>query len=922
MLTIPSKFEAILKKDPYIHGQVITTVAVFSKIFEDNKLYFFPEYTDHGVKHINSVLNASEHIITNDTFDKILNPNNVAILVLSIILHDLGMQLTFDSFKSLVDGKNDDIKDNILDEKTWNQLWEDYLDEAKKFSGKQLKAIFGNEHHIFRRPDLNDRLNITEADKLLIGEFIRRNHPRIAQEISLKGLVGKNNELLEFASGTDKWIRQLAGIVARSHGMEIRDTFEYLKTISEEEWSKPYSVDVIFLMVVLRIADYFQFDATRIDKPLLKLKTFSSPISQIEHDKHLAIDFVKPYTQDPEVLYIEAKPDNSNLFLKLSQLFKSIQYELDISWAILGEIYGKESQDKQPKIQYRRVKSNLDKRGQFLKNVTYIPEKINFEYDNDLAKLLIAPLYGNDPTYGVRELLQNAIDACKELEAEYTKLSKPYEALIKVSIIEEDNVSFFIIEDNGKGMTLAELKNYFLKAGSSFRKSIDWQKKYTNEDGKSDVMRSGRFGVGVLAAFLLGDEIEVETYNSDDYYTYSFKAKLDSEQLNIEKKTPRENRGTKIKILLELDKKEKLKNIDRWQNWYRFKKPKVIYQKNNKNVVTSNLIDPLKVSDEQHEIFPEHFDKVIWYYSKNNITTCNGILVPNTYILKYINSTPTIHIIDSNAKLDLNLSRQSIMGKLSFEDELLEDIFKDFIASMLLYKNKYLIKDNKLQISSSTESFNHPSGIKMDSYFYTTKGFIINYNYFTQSYEGNKKKIHIGFNSSADPSEEILLDFKSIPLDNYLIDFNLSVSINNYSNYLQYIGEKITSYLQFYRPTRIYHSQKLYDLMFENNKVHHTVEKSHKINEQKYGWISWDYDNIDTSDLNLEIFKEDLKKISFITEEIYFNSSHNYFNNVLNKLLKMYIGENYIIPYDIEERKKMYGRAFDELEPYMRKYLK
>jgi hypothetical protein len=46
-----------------------------------------------------------------------------------------------------------------------------------------------------------------------------------------------------------------------------------------------------------------------------------------------------------------------------------------------------------------------------------IPEKIAFEAANaDLLKLLVAPLYGNDPSIGVRELIQNAIDAVREYE--------------------------------------------------------------------------------------------------------------------------------------------------------------------------------------------------------------------------------------------------------------------------------------------------------------------------------------------------------------------------------------------------------------------------------------------------------------------------------------------------------------------------
>lgn len=45
-------------------------------------------------------------------------------------------------------------------------------------------------------------------------------------------------------------------------------------------------------------------------------------------------------------------------------------------------------------------------------------------------------------------------------------------------------------------------------------------------------------------------------------------------------------------------------------------------------------------------------------------------------------------------------------------------------------------------------------------------------------------------------------------------------------------------------------------------------------------------------------------------------------DNILNKLLEKYIGDNVIIPFSLEERKKKYPLAFSELERYMEKYLK
>jgi len=82
-------------------------------------------------------------------------------------------------------------------------------------------------------------------------------------------------------------------------------------------------------------------------------------------------------------------------------------------------------------------------------------------------------------------------------------------------------------------MTEEIIVNYFLKAGGSFRRSLAWKKEFESEEGtsrghsKSRVLRSGRFGIGVLAAFLLGDEIEVSTRHINSRRGIQFTVRLD-----------------------------------------------------------------------------------------------------------------------------------------------------------------------------------------------------------------------------------------------------------------------------------------------------------------------------------------------------------------------------------------------------------
>lgn len=547
-MVIPENLQTILEKDKVLFSLVLQVETYFEPLLRNNKLFFFEEYTEHGIDHVETVLKAAEFLIPKESFQYI-QPKEVAILILAVMLHDIGMHTEFSTFNAMLDGKYDNIRVDILDKKTWKELWKEYLSEVQHFSSKKKEDIFGNPNEIIKEPDLSNKDKLNGTDKKLIGEFIRRHHARVAHEIALNGFIG--NETIPFGNESlCEQDKQFAGIVARSHGMNIRDTFIYLKDIAYDDWKNPADINIIYLMVLLRIADYLQIDKTRTNKTLLKVKTFNSPISLKEHKTHLAISYLTFQKEDPELISVAAEPQNAQMYVKIQNLINDIQHEFDLSWAILGETYGF-LPEKKPQIKFRRITSNLE-HPTFLKKINYVPQKISFRVNNELSKLLIAPLYGNDPTYGVRELVQNATDACKErIKIEQDKGNVSYEPLITVSIDKVNEESYlFKIRDNGKGMTLDEILNYFLSVGSSFRNSLQWKKEFTSKDGENLVSRNGKFGIGVLAAFLLGDEITVKTKNYNyDSHAYTFTANISSDFIDVKTMSDFKE-GTDIEIIM------------------------------------------------------------------------------------------------------------------------------------------------------------------------------------------------------------------------------------------------------------------------------------------------------------------------------------------------------------------------------------
>ncbi|MEI9961359.1 MAG: hypothetical protein WDM76_09620 [Limisphaerales bacterium] len=98
-----------------------------------------------------------------------------------------------------------------------------------------------------------DPNQLTKRDRLLIGEFLRRHHPRLAQEIALFGVPtkGTNPLVLQGFSGETEHIAKLAGIVARSHGADVRTFLPHLERDFDIRQYK--NVHAVFLMTVLRV---------------------------------------------------------------------------------------------------------------------------------------------------------------------------------------------------------------------------------------------------------------------------------------------------------------------------------------------------------------------------------------------------------------------------------------------------------------------------------------------------------------------------------------------------------------------------------------------------------------------------------------------------------------------------------------------
>ena len=721
-MQVPRLLEAKYQADHKLSSWVSTALARIDDHVRSNRMVFFPEYTDHGISHLELVLQTAFDLATNDARD-LLTPNDAAGLVVAVALHDFGMYLTRDGFETLISKGSAWHGVRFFNDKPWDELWGEFYAEATRFDDRKLRALFGENYRPVRPLPLKGQ-QWEDFDYLLVGEFLRRHHPRLAHEIALYGLPGKDGQTIPVCSAASEEQRfwtDMAGMVARSHGMDLRPCLGFLETQYNNRIN-PRNSHPIFLAVLLRIADYFQIQAPRAPAAHTDVVSFRSPLSDREWKVHQSVTDIYNTGQDPEAIVINAKPGDVETFLRLKAWLSGIQGELDLSWAVIGEVYGLQAHTKlnQLGLRIRRVKSNLDDVASFSKTVPYVPAKIAFEAANaDLLKLLVAPLYGNDPGIGIRELIQNAIDAVREFEgliAHYPELasverySQTSDVALHIECDEDGLPTEVILTDRGVGMTAQTVRDYFLKAGASLRQSDSWRREHEDANGRSRVLRTGRFGVGALAAFLLGDQIEVTTRfalsPADEGITFS--ARLDDEAISLNRtECPV---GTTIRIRVPKEMQDQVSEIvpSPWQDvvWFGSALGHYFLKRPSLERTLSTHTKPIKpiawlpLPDEDASIewkcfSNSDFQKIFWnYLDKYPRLSANGIVVTNilnyhsavkiSIPVKYI-QPPNLSVFDKDGYLPVDLKRTGLQtSKLPFERDLLRNICDDLIAHAIV----------------------------------------------------------------------------------------------------------------------------------------------------------------------------------------------------------------------------------------------
>lgn len=736
-----------------ILAAVGSAFASVGPILERNEAPFFPDYTDHGINHVESVLRTCELMVGDEAWN-VFTRADAATLVLATLAHDLGMLINVEGFRYLVEPDGDDIPPLVTDDEKWQKLWREFQLDSRRFDGPTLTNILGSSEPI--AIEELDSSQLTERGIRIAGEFLRRHHHRLAHEIVVLGMPTERGRLPLF-DGVPQHLRELSGLVARSHGIPMRNCLDLLTKLDRTGHREYRDVHPTFLMALVRLADYLDIEIGRAPASLLAAKSLRSPISRREWWFHRAIVDCHSHDDDPECLHVVVEHSalpNVATFAVVEEKINGIQEEFDSCWAVLGEVYGRFPPLNRLSLKIRRIRSDLRELSK-VSQLPFVPYRASLESARaDLLKLLIEPLYGDSPGIGIRELIQNSIDAVREFDFITSKMSSSnpidrndLEGDVVVHFEQDDRGDYWVVvADRGIGMTWETVSKYYLTAGASFRQSDVWKRRFSDDSGTAQVLRSGRFGIGVLAAFLLGDRIRVTTRHVEEPENKGIYFEFGLDDTNIEMRWIKHKVGSIVKVrttesivqrLMESDSYYYHRSSERW-DWFCLEKPVLVRRNINGEKVRPEYKLPGiegPLPNNWHRIQVPGLKAVDWSYQKNiPALVCNGILVsesqPHFYFGEKFRrsgsnfqgsphlflSRPNVSVYDPDGRFPLNLVRGDVASEFSdFETHLVDDLCRNFIAFCLVRgPQARILSDNQFKLYSLTP---YP-GIKYDYYSY------------------------------------------------------------------------------------------------------------------------------------------------------------------------------------------------------------
>lgn len=442
----------------------------------------FHQYTAHDILHSRNVADRMGKLIPKKTLSQ-LNGLELSLLMLSAMLHDVGMAVS------------DDEKAKTVTSESFQRFrQEGHADRVK--AAEEARG---------RGKDWRARL----IEDAMLADYYRRLHAGRVHDFLRRELADRVSKVAALSHPTA--IVEL-GNLCESHSWGVDESHDAaapkkaVKELDTESLFNGTAVNLQYLACLLRLADILDFDRSRTPLSVFQHLTFTEPMSWQEWNKHIE---VQGWRVEPDRIRFNIPCSHPAFYVAVQEFLGWIDQELTSCRQLI------ERQPARLEERYRLdVPHIVDRSKVRMADSSYVAGAFRFqlEYEEILRLLMDKSLYP-DPSLFLRELLQNSLDACRRKEAEYKLKGLPYEGRITVRDFSTDpdhpRIEF---EDNGIGMSLRIVEQYFLRVGKSYYLSPEFdaeRARYAEKGIELDVC--SQFGIGILSCFMVCDRFEVWT---------------------------------------------------------------------------------------------------------------------------------------------------------------------------------------------------------------------------------------------------------------------------------------------------------------------------------------------------------------------------------------------------------------------------
>lgn len=433
----------------------------------------FAEYTAHDISHIDALLDSLEWIVPEGTRDA-MTQADCLMTTLACYFHDLGMLVT-----------------------------------RAEFDAREESGFPG-----FREQYLEDVIGPEPSDEFLYQEFVRASHARRVQ----CWVSGRLDHSLGLSDVAESVLQQLLeplgpvfrddlGVVCLSHHLNDLDDLAKYPPHRPYGGSAEETANVQYCAVLLRTADLLHITSDRVPAIRYQLIAPRDPVSQREWAKQQAVRAVRPQrkrdtdgnasSDQPDTIEVHARFTDPEAFFALDQYLNYAREQLKRShdWCKAAH----RSEHVEHEFPWREIDTTgVEAEG-------FLPREFRFLLDQpSILNLLTGHTLYNESTVAIRELLQNSIDAVRLRRVQGTSGTTPLgEQEVRVSW--SPAARLLEVADAGTGMTQAEIEKNFLRVGSSRYQAEEFRK------ANPDFSAISRFGIGVLSAFMIAEQVDVFT---------------------------------------------------------------------------------------------------------------------------------------------------------------------------------------------------------------------------------------------------------------------------------------------------------------------------------------------------------------------------------------------------------------------------